>query len=233
MSQYEYMLVPISMILDDIIQLYNLEPLIVNGYVYVLTQEGIYKLPQAGRIANKQLCNILKPFGYTPSISKPGLWKHKQHPIAFTLVVDNFGIKYVDKAGIQHLLQALQTKYKVTKDWEGTQYIGLIIAWDYNARTCKIAMPGYIKRALQQFKHSKPKKSKDATHCWIKPTYSKLMQFAEVDNSPFLDAGNKKRIQEVLGTLLYYAQAVNNTMLVALNSIAAQQAANTKIHCNR
>jgi hypothetical protein len=33
-----------------------------------------------------------------------------------------------------------------------------------------------------------------------------------------------KRVQKIIGSLLYYAQAVNNNLLVALNAISAQQA---------
>ena len=89
-------------------------------------------------------------------------------------------------------------------------------------------MPGYVKRAMQRFKHPIPPKQEDAPHSWIKPTYGKQMQYAKVDTSPFLDAGSKKKVQEVIGTLLYYARAVDSTMLVALNSIAAQQSKSTK-----
>jgi hypothetical protein len=39
---------------------------------------------------------------------------------------------------------------------------------------------------------------------------------------------DKKFIQEVIGTSLYYARCVNSTMLVALGSIATQQANPTK-----
>ena len=89
-------------------------------------------------------------------------------------------------------------------------------------------MPGYIERSLQRFKHTKPTKSEDASHIWIKSAYGKRMQFAKINDLPYLDAGNKKKVQEILGTLLYYAHAIDSTMLVALSSIAAQQAASIK-----
>ena len=38
---------------------------------------------------------------------------------------------------------------------------------------------------------------------------------------------NKKYIQQVLGTFLYYARAVNLTMLVSLSAIASEQASPT------
>ncbi len=41
---------------------------------------------------------------------------------------------------------------------------------------------------------------------------------------PPLSKENKKYIQEVAGTFLYYAQCVDGTMLTGLGSIATQQA---------
>jgi hypothetical protein len=53
-----------------------------------------------------------------------------------------------------------------------------------------------------------------------------------VDSYPPLDKQGKKNVQEVIGTLLYYACCADNTMLPALGSLATQQAnptQNTKI----
>jgi hypothetical protein len=44
------------------------------------------------------------------------------------------------------------------------------------------------------------------------------------DASELLDATRKHCIQEILGSLLYYARAVNNKLLVVLSAIAACQA---------
>jgi hypothetical protein len=58
--------------------------------------------------------------------------------------------------------------------------------------------------------------------------YGAKTQFAPTpDDAPYLDAGDQKRGQEVLGTLLYYARAVDYTMLPAIGTIATQQANGT------
>ena len=49
----------------------------------------------------------------------------------FVLVVDNFGIKYLQKRHAEHLLTALQTSYKITTDWSGTKCAGMDLHWDY------------------------------------------------------------------------------------------------------
>jgi hypothetical protein len=46
---------------------------------------------------------------------------------------------------------------------------------------------------------------------------------APTDDSPLLDAAGKKRIQQIVGSFLYYACVVNPTILMALSNIATQQ----------
>lgn len=48
------------------------------------------------------------------------------------------------------------------------------------------------------------------------------------DTAPALDAANTKHIQEVPGTLLFYARAVNCIMLTVTGTLASQQAHGTK-----
>jgi hypothetical protein len=59
--------------------------------------------------------------------------------------------------------------------------------------------------------------------------YGATKQYAEtIDTSPPLSKEDKKYVQEVVGTFLYYAQCVDSTMLTALGSIPTQQANLTK-----
>jgi hypothetical protein len=46
----------------------------------------------------------------------------------------------------------------------------------------------------------------------------------DLDSSELLDASRKRGVQEIVGSLLYYARAVDNKLLVALSAIAAHQA---------
>ena len=65
-----------------------------------------------------------------------GLWRHKWRPITFTLVVNNFGVKYNRKEHAKHLVASLEAaKYRVKTDWKGKKYIDITLYWDYrNAR---------------------------------------------------------------------------------------------------
>jgi hypothetical protein len=51
--------------------------------------------------------------------------------------------------------------------------------------------------------------------------WAKTQLTSESDTSATLDDKCKQSIQEIVGSLLYYAQAVDNKLLVALSTIAA------------
>jgi hypothetical protein len=96
------------------------------------------------------LIQLLAPHGYCPVPLTPSLWHHDTRDLTFSLVVNDFGIKYTNKADANHLIAALTScNYQVSLDWEGSRYCGLSLEWDYLARTCDVSMPGYIARALQ------------------------------------------------------------------------------------
>ena len=116
---------PVDLIPDNIMNLYNLHNKVKNGFVYMQIQRGLYGLPQSGILANKLLHKRLKPHGYYELPHTPGLWKHVTIPVQFTLVVDNFGVKYTGKENIQHLINALKETYEISEDWDGALYCGL------------------------------------------------------------------------------------------------------------
>ena len=62
--------------------------------IYIKANKSMYRLPHAGLLANKQLEKRLIKHGYQPRKLVTGLRKHDTRPIYFTLVVDNFGMKY-------------------------------------------------------------------------------------------------------------------------------------------
>ena len=90
-------------------------------------------------------------------------------------------------------------------------------------------MPGYCEQARQRFKHDYPKRRQDQPYPSAPRVYGTKQQYADDDDaSPKLNAHDKKRVQEVIGVFLYYARAVDCTMLAALGSLASQQAQPTQ-----
>jgi Reverse transcriptase (RNA-dependent DNA polymerase) len=171
MERFEYMRIPVTQIPQAIFDMYNLHELVHNGHVYVEIRKGMYGLPQAGILANKQLTKHLEEHGYIQSLHTPGLYVHRTRPIAFALVVDDFGIKYVGKEHAEHLLNVLQLKYTVTTNWKGDAFLGMSLKWNYDNRTLDISMPGYVERALKRFQHPPPSKPEHAPHAHIEPQY--------------------------------------------------------------
>jgi len=153
LSNFEYMHIPRHCIPDSIMDLYNLWGMLeADGYIYVRIERGMYGLPpHAGRIAIDALIASLAPHGYHPCALTPGLWKHDHSDITFTLVVDDFGVRYTDRRLVETFLALLQQKYELKADWHGTRYCGLTLEWDYSNRLLDVSMPGYVERALQRF----------------------------------------------------------------------------------
>jgi hypothetical protein len=85
-------------------------------------------------------------------------------------------------------------------------------------------MPGYIAKALQKFQHPPPTQAQHSPHPWIQPQYGAEVQMTEpIDHSAPLTAKDITHLKQVLRTLLFYARAINSSMLVALGSLALAQ----------
>jgi hypothetical protein len=92
-----------------------------------------------------------------------------------------------------------------------------------------MSMPGYVESALQRFQHVPPPTPEHAPHPWQRPNYGAKTQFAlPPDSAPALDASDKTRILAVLGTLLFYARAIDSTMLTAIGELATEHSQATK-----
>ena len=107
---------PINLILDEIMDEYNLHEIMHKDHVYAEIVHGIYGLPQVGRLPNKLLAPCLAKHGYYQVLHTPGLWEHTTCPIQFALIVDDFCVKYVRWEHAEHLLAALNEHYMMTTD---------------------------------------------------------------------------------------------------------------------
>jgi hypothetical protein len=136
--------------------------------------------------------------------------------------VDDFGVEYV---GIEHfnfLLNLLKKFHGIQFNMAGNKFAGISIQWDYPGRCCRLSMPRYIDNLLIKFKHPCPHKPRLSPYTCLPISYGAKTQLTpESDTSAILDDKRKHRIQEIVGSLLYYARAVDNKLLVALSAIAA------------
>jgi hypothetical protein len=230
MTIYQYMKVHKKYLPPEIISEYKLTPehFDSKGYCYVEIRKGMYGLKEAAILAYEQLVAHLKPYGYYPVRQTPGLWRHCTLPTTFTLAVDDFGIKYFSRHDADHLFSALESKYAITKDWTGANYLGFHLDWNYPARYVDVSMPGYVAKALQTLGHTPPSRPQHAPHLWTAPVYGAKTQFASSDLSPLLDLAGIRRVQQIAGTFLYYSRGCDPTIITALNEISGQQAAPTE-----
>jgi hypothetical protein len=77
--------------------------------------------------------------------------------VQFTLVVDDFGIKFVGVNHLKHLVDSLKKLYEIDLDIKGSKYCGITLEWDYVNRTVDLSMPTYVPTKLKEFNHPMPK----------------------------------------------------------------------------
>ena len=142
---YEYTRINIHDIPDETIKQYNVISLVHNGVVIVEIHKKMYGLPEVEILFNNRLQKYLREHGYVVVSHNPGLFRHVTRPVSFTLVVDDFGIKYVNKCDWDHLLYVLKLKYDITSYISGYLYCNLNLVWDYNKRNAVLSIPNYVK----------------------------------------------------------------------------------------
>jgi hypothetical protein len=96
---------------------------------------------------------------------------------------------------------------------------------NYNKGYFNLSMPNYVMKQLTRYAHLAPGRPQ---HCPFLPnpiTHGKDAQEPmPTDDSPLLDDTGKKCIQQVVGSFVYYAWAIDQTTFMALSDIATQQA---------
>jgi hypothetical protein len=169
---------------EEIVDKYNLGALAVDAWVHIEIRKYMYGLKQAGLIANQLLQTRLAPLGYYPAHHTPGLWLHKTRPITFSLIVDDFAVKYVGKQHDDHLRNALLQSYELTTDWAVKVYSGISLKWDYKNRTCDISMPGYVSNVLRKFQHAAPKHPQHTSLRYGTPVYGANVKLLPLPHPP-------------------------------------------------
>jgi len=132
------------------------------------------------------------------------------------------------KRHAEHLCKALQ-HYIIAADWKGELYCGITVSWNYDNRILDISMPGYIKAQLQGYKHLPPPKPHNCPYKPQPKKYGKAAQYnTPKDTSKPVDDKRKKQIQKTIGSTLWYAQAVDFAILMALSTITGDQSKATE-----
>jgi hypothetical protein len=84
-------------------------------------------------------------------------------------------------------------------------------------------MPGYVSNVLSKSQHDSPKHPQHTPSRYVTPVYGAKTQYAMTDETPPLTTQQCITIQKGTGSVLYYARAVDPTVLMPLNGIVTEQ----------
>jgi len=184
LPQPEWITVPVKDVPYSLLQEHNLTQFIVDDHILCRVDGTMYGHPFAGRGANTDLVAHLAKHDFLQDPNIPCLFIHSTRPISFTLVVDDFGVKYTDLDDIHYLIHILEEKYDVHSDLTGQKYIGVKLDWDYNANTLTPSMPNYVAAGIARFcpdGHLSPVKTPGI---YLPPQYGAPNLGATVDTTP-------------------------------------------------
>jgi hypothetical protein len=148
--------------------------------------------------------------------------------------VDDFGVKYGVREYAENLMTCIKKNYNISSDWNRRAYYGLTLDWDYKNRTVDLSMTGYIKAALHKYQHAAPPRPEHAPHTWDPPLYGAKTQYVEDETtSPALSDKDVNKVQQLTGTLFYYASAVDPTLIMPINVLAYEQSKATAVTADK
>jgi len=113
---------------------------------------------QSGSLGHNLLKRCLNAEGYFQSQVVLGLSCHKSRNIQFVLVVDDFGIEFVQQSDLDHLINTLQKYYDVSIDMTGQEYVKINLDWDYHNQKFNLSMEPYLQKALTNIGINPPRK---------------------------------------------------------------------------
>ena len=231
MERPEYMRIAVKMIPTETMEKYGLDKFVHDGMVLFQIDKGMYGLPQAGLLAQQRLVTHLGEHGYAQAPHNPCTFRHQERQTAFTLVVDDFGVKYRSKEDADHLIETLEKLYKVKVNLAGSKYLGYHIQFTDDRRQVSLSMPDYLPKVHQRFQArlaALDHRGAASPAVYSPPVYGSHSQMTEVDDSSPASEEQTKELQEIVGCFMYYARAVDGTMLPAVNHIASEMKAPTQ-----
>lgn len=219
----EYIRIHRSAIPEEVMVRFNLEAFVEDNSVLFEVNTCMYGLPQAGYLSQERLFKHLAENGFIQDDNIPCLFKHVERDLYFVLTVDDFGVKYAKQADAQFLLDVLRKQYEVSVDWSGSKYLGYTIAFDDLKHTATLSMPGYVDKMLQRFFPGQTFKGAGSPGVYVPPNYGVKLQVTRVDLSAPLDKDRSGVLQEIVGSLLFYARCVDVTILQDVNRLSSLQ----------
>ena len=224
LTRPEYVSIPRKFIPDDILTKYSLHQFIHNDTILFRVDKCMYGLPQAAYLSNRHLVQHLAKHDYVEDPNVPCLFSHASNKIQFTLIVDDFGVKYSTRAALDHLTAAIQAGgWKLKINLQGDKHIGIDLAWDYENNTLTTSMPHCVSKGIARFAPDVVLKGAPSPAVYVPPKFGETVQYETVDNSAPASPAEKLWVQQVNGYFLYYARMQNPLILPTCNDISATQ----------
>ena len=240
LKDHQYLKIPVKEIPTEIMDEFDLHRLVHNACVYFVVVKGMYGLPEAGILAQQGLIEHIKPHGYIQDPLVPMLFVHNVSKLSFTLVVDDFGIKFFSRESAEHLIRILRLKYKITLDWEGKHYLGMTLRWDYVRRKVFLSIPGYVAKMEKRFKHlflNWDGRGAESPAIYVPPVRGSVTQTATPpDTSPLLPSDIAAELPQFLGCALYYTRILEVTAFPTTTHLCSDQVdptTNFLLRCRR
>ena len=120
------------------------------------------------------------------------------------LVVDDFGIKYIKKEDLDHLINSLDKYYEVSVDMEGKEFVKIELDWDYTNGKVHLSMKPYLEKVLRQFNNLIPSKQQDSPYLHMPPKFRTMTQLADFDTLPPVGKSKQTLIQRVSGVFVVH-----------------------------
>jgi hypothetical protein len=220
----EYIRIPLTFIPKAVMEFYLLQRYLHKGALYCVVLKTHYGLPQAGALSQKRLFDHLERNGYHQLFHAPALFRNREGTIRFALVVDDFAVVWASQIAMAHFLRTLRRLYTVKVDYDGSKYLGMNINVNRIERHVTLTMPGYINKLLKRVRPAGIKGAHTPS-IYCQPEYKTAkVQTATVDMSPLATHAQAHELQVVVGTLLYYARAVDPSILTMVHTLGSVQA---------
>ena len=110
--------------------------------------------------------------------------------------------------------------------------MGMTLNWNYYEKWIGKSMPDYIYKVWMRFYGANVSpKFVEAPHAWTTPQYglNQPQLTTPIKSLPLLYASDKTGLQEIVGSLLYFARCINSTILDTLGSIGTNIADRTEL----
>ena len=203
---------------------FHLAPFLHDDRLLLRVDKCLFGIPEAGALSKTFLdVTCLHKGGYWEDPLVPGIYTHRTNGTQFLLVTDDMNVLCDDDAAKQHFLATLKVaKYDVTVDHKGAKWLGYTIH-RFPDRV-ELTVPGYVPKLLARFDHRNVKPCSTPT-IYFPPDYKAAdAQRPTTDDSPPLNAAGILEAQQILGSALWYAQALESPILTACNDIGTEMA---------